>query len=70
MRVITLAAFERLARKAELPTSVVLNAVKETVEKTWAGWESDKSHYDLPADIRKRIDAHIAGLALKQGDAL
>lgn len=67
---ITLASFERLARKAELPTSVVLNAVKETVEKTRAGWESDKSHYGLPADIRKRIDAHMTGLALTQGYAL
>lgn len=65
MKAVGLADFERLARKAELPASVVLNAVKETVEKTRTAWSADKVHYGLPADILQCIDTHMADTALR-----
>ena len=66
--VIGLPDFERLVRKAELPEYPVMNTVKEAVEKTLTLWNEDKAHYDLPNDIVKRIDEHMAKTALAKSE--
>lgn len=64
MNLIGLSDFERLDRKAGLLEDMALNAAKETIEKTLTFWNEDKDSYELPSDIRDRIDRHMAALPL------
>lgn len=61
---ISLAHFEKLVKKAQVPEYLVLNAVKETVEAVHDIWRKNQSHYPLPADILIRIEKHIAACKL------
>ncbi|MGD9850763.1 MAG: type II toxin-antitoxin system HipA family toxin [Nitrospirales bacterium] len=51
--------FEKLTEKAGLPKKLVLDAARETAEKTRETWNKNKTHYALPSDIEKAIDMHI-----------
>lgn len=64
MQKIDMPDFDRLVRKAELPKHPVINTVKDTVEKTLTYWNEDKNHFDIPDDIRDRIDAHMNKIPL------
>lgn len=60
MRLVTSEYFKKLAKKAQLPELVVMQAVEETVSLLRAAWESNKSHYPLTKEITERIDEHIS----------
>lgn len=51
--------FEKLAEKAGLPKKLVLDAARETAEKTREAWKKNKAHYALPSDIEKVVDEHM-----------
>ena len=59
--------FEKLAEKAGLPKTLILDAVHETAEKTREIWAGNKIHYALPDDIEKVIDEHMKDVSLKGG---
>jgi serine/threonine-protein kinase HipA len=61
---ITTAHFKQLARKAELPTFIVLQAVKEAIDTVISVWETHRSHYELPKEMVERINKHISRLNL------
>lgn len=64
MAMCSLQTFEKLAEKAETPKKLVLDTVQETVQKTRAVWDKNKTHYALPADIEEAIDGHMRHTAL------
>lgn len=64
MMLCDLRLFEKLAEKAGLPKTLVLNTVRETAEKTREAWARNKAHYALPADIEKIIDVHMKDVPL------
>jgi serine/threonine-protein kinase HipA len=51
--------FTKLAEKAGLPKKLVLDAARETAEKSRETWIKSKAHYALPSDIEKAIDMHM-----------
>lgn len=65
IRAITLEHFRKLVKKAGLPEHLVISAVKETVERTLDKWSENKMNYALPGEILKRIEKHLAGLAIR-----
>ncbi|MCF6257138.1 MAG: type II toxin-antitoxin system HipA family toxin [Gammaproteobacteria bacterium] len=64
MSAISLAHFEKLVKKAQVPEYLVLNAVKETVELVNDAWGKNRSAYPLPNDIFARIEKHMAACKL------
>ena len=64
MNPIGLEHFRNLTRKAEVPDYLVLNTVRETVEKTIEQWSKNKMAYDLPMALRERIDVHMNNVGL------
>lgn len=64
MRQCDLRLFEKLAEKAGLPKKLVLDAARETAEKTREIWGKNKTNYVLQSDIEKIIDEHMGGVAL------
>lgn len=66
MALIGMSDFKRLIRKAELPEHPVMSAVKETIEKTLSFWNENKNHYDLPGEIKDRIDTHMSEIPLSK----
>ena len=60
MNSISLAHFEKLVKKAQVPEYLVLNAVKETVRAVHDTWRKNQSHYPLPSEILIRIEKHMA----------
>ena len=56
--------FKQLARKAELPTFIVLQAVREAIDAVMSVWETHRLHYELPKNMIKRIENHIDRLNL------
>lgn len=67
MMLCDLRLFEKLAEKAGLPKTLVLDTARETAEKTPEIWAKNKAHYALPADIEKTIDEHMKDVPLKGG---
>ncbi|WP_198266166.1 type II toxin-antitoxin system HipA family toxin [sulfur-oxidizing endosymbiont of Gigantopelta aegis] len=57
---ISLAHFEKLVKKAQVPKYLVLSAVKETVEAVHDIWNKNQLHYPLPSEILTRIKKHMA----------
>ncbi len=58
--------FETLAEKAELPKKIVLDSVRETIERTRSTWDENKKHYDLPEETRETINQHINTVPLRK----
>ena len=56
--------FKQLARKSELPTFIVLQAVREAIDAVMSAWETHRLHYELPKNMIKRIENHIDRLNL------
>lgn len=65
MNDITFEHFKKLAQKAGVPERLVSNAARETAAAVFAAWQENKAHYPLDPDIRRRIDRHLEGLALR-----
>ncbi len=65
MNAISLEHFRKLTRKSEVPEHLVLNSVRETVEKILEKWNENKRAYDLPVALRKRIDEHLRVTSLR-----
>jgi len=59
MLAITLLHFSKLAKKAGLPEFLVLNTVREMVERVHGAWGENKNDYPLPKKLLERIDQHI-----------
>lgn len=64
MSLVGMPEFQRLIRKADLPENLVIKTVQETIERTLLCWNEDKNHYDIPSEIRDRIDAHMSAMPL------
>ena len=64
MVIITLAHFEKLARKAKIPEYLVLETVRETVAATLAAWSAHMKNYGLPIEIVEHIERHMKRLML------
>jgi hypothetical protein len=47
-----------------IPEYLVIDTVRETVASTLEKWTEEKMHYELPSDLRKRIDWHLEGVRL------
>ncbi len=61
---ITVKHFKQLAEKAELPTFIVMQTMKEAMDTVTSVWKTHRLHYELPKDIINRIDTHISRLSL------
>jgi len=59
MEAITLSHFSKLAKKAGLPEFLILNTVREMVERVQETWEKNKNSYPLPNKLLDRINQHI-----------
>ncbi len=64
MRQIGLHHFEKLAKKAGVPSHLVQQTVRDTTEATLTTWQKNGRHYDLPAEIFERINKHIQSVPL------
>lgn len=64
MRKIGLRQFEKLAKKAGVPSHLVKQTVRETAEATLTAWQKNGKHYNLPAEIFERIDSHMRWVPL------
>lgn len=60
----TLSLFEKFAEKAKVPKHLILEVVKQTAEATREKWEALKTDVNLPPQLIKAIDAHIAKISL------
>jgi len=56
--------FKQLAEKAELPTFLVVQTVREAIDTVISAWETHRLHYELPKEIIERINKHISRLSL------
>jgi len=61
---ITVNHFRQLTKKAGLPTYLVLQTVKETIDIVLSTWKTHCLHYELPKEIIDRINKHIKRLSL------
>lgn len=61
---ITVKHFKQLAEKAELPTFLVLQAMREAIDTVISVWETHRLHYELPKAIIERINKHISRLRI------
>ncbi len=64
---VSLASFERLARKLSLTTDDVLPVVRSTVSATLDTWSSLRPTLPLPDTFKQRIEAHWQRVPLLQG---
>jgi serine/threonine-protein kinase HipA len=62
---IKLENFKKLAKKANVPENLVLNAVKDAVQKTYDIWKTDQKNYQLPSKILKSINDYMDKVSLK-----
>ncbi len=67
MRAITLEHFQKLAKKAQAPSHLVLETVRDTVAATLSGWHDHNRQYDLPDDMTERIARHMRSVGLARG---
>ena len=59
---ITVKHFKQLAEKAELPTFIVLQTMREAIDTVISVWETHRLHYELSKAIIERINKHISRL--------
>jgi HipA-like protein len=64
---VSLASFERLARKLELGTQDVLPLVRATVEATLQAWQGIRADLPIPEGFKRRIEEHWKTVPLLQG---
>jgi len=65
---ITLASFERLARKLELGTQDVLPIVRAAVQATLQSWSSIRADLPIPEEFKRRIEEHWKKVPLLRGE--
>jgi len=58
--------FERFADKAKLASKLVLDTVKDTVERFHSAWAGRKD-LPLPADLEEVIEAHLKTVPVARG---
>ncbi|MBW2592066.1 MAG: type II toxin-antitoxin system HipA family toxin [Deltaproteobacteria bacterium] len=63
---ITVKHFKQLAEKAELPTFIVMQTMREAIDTVKSVWETHRLHYELPKEIIERINTHISRLRLSK----
>ncbi|MFN2527824.1 MAG: type II toxin-antitoxin system HipA family toxin [Candidatus Baltobacteraceae bacterium] len=56
--------FERFARRAEVPSGLVVNAAREIVDRMQTVWPTLKPNLELPPDLLAQIDSHMASVPL------
>ncbi len=59
MSSINMLEFEKLAKKAQVPKSIVVETAKETALTVREAWESNKLAYPLSSEISERINQYI-----------
>ena len=64
MRDVSERHFIDLSAKARVPEYLVLQTMRETVEKTTVVWQQEKKLLPLSKEIIDRIEDHMQGLAL------
>lgn len=64
MQQIGLRQFEKLAKKAQVPSHLVQQTVRETAEATLTAWQEHGKQYGLPSGIFGRIDSHLHSVPL------
>lgn len=65
---VTLASFERLARKLDLVSQEVLPVVKSAVEATLQSWSGLRAELPLPEAFKRRIEEHWKKVPLLRGE--
>jgi serine/threonine-protein kinase HipA len=55
---------ERFARKAQVPTKLVLDTARETAEKVMALWPSLQKELPLDRETRRQMAAHTKTVPL------
>jgi len=65
---VTLASFERLARKLELGGQDVLPIVKAAIEATLQSWSSIRADLPIPEEFKRRIEEHWKKVPLLRGE--
>ncbi|QRK06536.1 type II toxin-antitoxin system HipA family toxin [Archangium violaceum] len=63
---VTMASFERLARKLEVPAHFVITEVKLAVEATLQLWSDLRAELSIPESFKQRIEAHWKTVPLLQ----
>jgi serine/threonine-protein kinase HipA len=66
MQSIDIAHFRKLAEKAQVPEHLILQTVRDTVDKTRTIWTESHKHYDLPSDLDAAINKHINEVGLSK----
>jgi serine/threonine-protein kinase HipA len=61
---LNLALLERFARKAQVPTKLVLETARETAEKMMTLWPALQRELPLDRETRRRITAHMKSVPL------
>lgn len=56
--------FKKLAKKAEIPTQLVLDVASDSAQAIKEAWENNKGNYPLSTDVMNRISQHISKLRL------
>lgn len=64
---VSLASFERLARKLDLGSADVLPIVQAAVEATLQSWSDIQAGLPLPAEFKRRIEEHWKRVPLLRG---
>ena len=64
---VSLASFERLARKLDLSTEEVVPVVKRAVEATFQSWRDHHASWPLSTEFKQRIESHWKTVPLLQG---
>lgn len=67
MRALSLEHFEKLVKKAQVPSHIVLATVEDTVAATLSAWQAHRRHYPLPAAMAERIEKHMQSIRLVTG---
>jgi serine/threonine-protein kinase HipA len=65
---VTLASFERLARKLDLLGQDVMPVVKSAVETTLQSWSDIRAELPIPEEFKRRIEEHWKKVPLLRGE--
>jgi serine/threonine-protein kinase HipA len=61
---VNLALLERFARKAQVPTKLVLDTARETADKMRTLWPTLQKELPLDRETRLRVTAHMKSVPL------
>ena len=61
---VTIDKFKKMAEKAKAPEKLTTRIVEEMTEKILLVWKQNRTDLNMPANVRKDIEAHMAKLLL------